>query len=664
MSNGIKLDFGDLFGVDFAQQTTTPKKTKLNDLFGVDFKISKYTIEKVEDQEYDHISRDEFIEISGGDFGWIGEGREETMQDRLYDIYNPDRDEDGIQFEQYGTGNNIRVITPWDTDNPLEIGLSGDAGVEAKTNYIDLVEHIESKSRRIEILPETKTELENIFLGEQADYKSGTVGVGTGLISPPLAIYGAAYGLITKDLLDDEIAEQLRLSSLGGEEYQFETAKWFKNAITVTTPNGTEKTFNISALKGDDVEEKKKVLNSMIKFIEADPRNYTLTTEYINAFSGMDKELESILERFEEDTEMGLKLLANDADLTKRLQKHFGVHWVQFEDSRIFKDLTYKQQKDLIDDRIRKTISNTKDKVSINLFNKELERLTETGEVKDNGLIYVKKGIRDRFSGYDLEIYDLWMELVEGGENLDPTKKQDLINKIKSKKKLKEEAGLGDYSFLLNENTFDRSLNIERDESKGIIDLTAEVNDKINNHLKKVKKEKLTIKDIEAKTIIVNLAHNGAVKEWGSNETRKFYLDPKKIEWFANTDYEKRHRIRTETRSRKTGEVIVGYQTPIGAPDKDVYTRSYIVTSDAEASRGLLSNYLLLDDDDGHQSRKQLLIDLKVDREVYDQIYGLNETLESQKKAGFFPSLGDHFIRSLTGKDYELINGVSSEQYR
>ena len=129
MSNGIKLDFGDLFGVDFAQQTTTPKKTKLNDLFGVDFKISKYTIEKVEDQEYDHISRDEFIEISGGDFGvpFFKEGREEIMQDRLYDIYNPDRDEDGIQFEQYGTGNNKRVITPWDTDNPLEFGLTGAA---------------------------------------------------------------------------------------------------------------------------------------------------------------------------------------------------------------------------------------------------------------------------------------------------------------------------------------------------------------------------------------------------------------------------------------------------------------------------------------------------------------------------------------------------------
>ena len=143
MGDKIKIDLSSMFGEDFATQIATPKKTTtkkngeikidLNDLFGVDFKKPKY-IDNVEDQEYDHISQDDFLDISGKGFGLFTEGREEIMQAKLYETYNPNNNEDGIQFEQYGSGNNIRVILP--NGDEEEIELSGDDGAEAKENYI------------------------------------------------------------------------------------------------------------------------------------------------------------------------------------------------------------------------------------------------------------------------------------------------------------------------------------------------------------------------------------------------------------------------------------------------------------------------------------------------------------------------------------------------
>ena len=98
MGDKSKFDFNDLFGVDFAQQTTIPKKTTtkkngkkkfdLNDLFGEEFEVN---IADVEDQEYNHISQGEFLRISGLGFGLFEKGREEHMEERLYEIYNPNR---------------------------------------------------------------------------------------------------------------------------------------------------------------------------------------------------------------------------------------------------------------------------------------------------------------------------------------------------------------------------------------------------------------------------------------------------------------------------------------------------------------------------------------------------------------------------------------------
>ena len=52
----------------------------------------------------EHISEDEFMSISSGTFGdedsWFGfgAGREEKMQQRLYEVYNPEKDPNKIQL--------------------------------------------------------------------------------------------------------------------------------------------------------------------------------------------------------------------------------------------------------------------------------------------------------------------------------------------------------------------------------------------------------------------------------------------------------------------------------------------------------------------------------------------------------------------------------------
>ena len=111
------ISFDDFFSMDLTEEDPTKKKKKkkrkvsLDEFFTEEFKKPKY-IDNVEDQEYDHISQDDFLDISGKGFGLFTEGREEIMQAKLYETYNPNNDEDGIQFEQYGSGNNIRVILP------------------------------------------------------------------------------------------------------------------------------------------------------------------------------------------------------------------------------------------------------------------------------------------------------------------------------------------------------------------------------------------------------------------------------------------------------------------------------------------------------------------------------------------------------------------------
>ena len=61
------------------------------------------------------------------------------MQTKLYDIYNPDRDEDGVQFEQFGAGNNIRVVLPDGDTEDFTLGGGGltmTVGAGAMTLFI------------------------------------------------------------------------------------------------------------------------------------------------------------------------------------------------------------------------------------------------------------------------------------------------------------------------------------------------------------------------------------------------------------------------------------------------------------------------------------------------------------------------------------------------
>ena len=93
--------------------------------------------------------------------------------------------------------------------------------------------------------------------------------------------------------------------------YTFEADKWYRNAIKITTPGGSEKTINIGALVGYDDEEKQKILSSVMRFIESDPSNYQMTDEYNESLEGMKKLAEPYLQQFIDNPEKAISLLSS-----------------------------------------------------------------------------------------------------------------------------------------------------------------------------------------------------------------------------------------------------------------------------------------------------------------------------------------------------------------
>ena len=141
------------------------------------------------------------------------------------------------------------------------------------------------------------------------------------------------------------------------------------------------------------MKKRKRFLNSIIRFIEADPRNYTLTTDHTNAMDKVNEVLDPMLEKYIENPELGLNILSAKQSLQKSIERQFGIHGSQFllrwsgEVIPAFKDLTNQQIKDLISSRIRNTVAGAKDKISLNLSHGELEHLIKTGEATGGELI-------------------------------------------------------------------------------------------------------------------------------------------------------------------------------------------------------------------------------------------------------------------------------------
>ena len=221
-------------------------------------------------QEIDHISQEDFIDISSKGFGMFGKGREELMSEKLYDTYNPERDPNKIQFTEFGAGNEIRVTLPNGDEEEFDLAGAGTFGVETaqmKKDHIRLMEFIGQEKRK-EVSPEFKTKFEETLFNREEK-----------------VLFSDLDGNVAKDL------NLLDLKDENGNSYEFEADKMFSNAIKVTLPNGSKKTFNITSLASDlehGDKTKKEILNSIFRYIESNPLNYTKTADYNQALKGVE----------------------------------------------------------------------------------------------------------------------------------------------------------------------------------------------------------------------------------------------------------------------------------------------------------------------------------------------------------------------------------------
>ena len=225
------------------------------------------------------ITQEDFINISSG--GWSE--REENMQEALYNIYNPDRDENKVQFEQYGSGNNIRAVLPDGDFEEIELSGAGALGIETaemKADHTRLLKFLNQK-KELEISSDFRNSMVDVFQNR----KETLVGDG----------------------LDNNIAEELNLLDFNDEnggKYTFEAVDWAKNAVQINLPNGSKKTFNVGSFEsgkgaigyGANAEKhQKQTIQAIFKYIESNPSNYEQTEEYNLELKKIEKVIDEML---------------------------------------------------------------------------------------------------------------------------------------------------------------------------------------------------------------------------------------------------------------------------------------------------------------------------------------------------------------------------------
>ena len=103
------------------------------------------------------------------------------------------------------------------------------------------------------------------------------------------------------------------------------------------------------------------------------------------------------------------------------------------------------------------------------------------------------------------------------------------------------------------------------------------------------------------------------------------------------------------------GESRVVYETDAWA------AKNSHMLQDVSMSNEMSKHYL------AHMSRMQLGIDLKTDRAIYDEVYGLNQTVESEEQSGvtsFVRGLERSLVGVNTAKRINLDRGIPNEEFR
>ena len=630
-----------------------------------------------------HISQDDWVDISSGGFGIpiFGKGREENMEAKLWSIYNPTRDPNKVQFEQYGAGNNIRVTLPnGDTDEfRLEgAGMFGTETANMKRDHVRLVEFI-SQNKRKQLAPKSKTQFEDVIFNTEDQWG-----------------------------FDNEVAKQLRLIGLtdeNGNSYGFEATSnlWedgYVNGIEITTPTGAKKVFNISGMQmggkfGDEV--KQKVLDNIINFIEADPRSFDQTVEY-NADL---KEIEAIIDPFVTEefikNKFGTDLMSpwGKETLIEQIKNELGTVGGDFlgimtgdrpateelvEEGKVkkFMNLTRDQQNTLIEQKINEYIVSKIDKYRGEYTIQEFNDLLDLGlseEDIDNKYIGENGAILSRFTNqYDKGIYLNWQKLDD--PNATKEEKDKARKDIEFLKAGKENAGLGKKSHFFNINTMEYTYNDEPDEDAGIYDITngsittedgitlESFNEKKSRLEQLMADGKLTREELKDVAVDINLAVDEFNDIWNTKkrsytlygEYEKGSSQLKEVTDKLNADGISYSISQAWTRDVQRNPIAYGLnqgslidkvKIDIHASDSWIIENKYLIAPFGSV-RGVKNDY------DAFLSRLSLGASLKTERAVYDHLYGLNETSLSVKQKGFFSSFGNSLVSSVETQGMKL----------
>ena len=628
-----------------------------------------------------NISQQDFINISSGGFT----EREEDMSSALYDIYNPERDENKVQFEQYGAGNNIRAILPDGDSEEIELSGAGAFGVETakmKADHTRLVNFLNQK-KELELDSGFKNNMTNVFQNR----KETLVG----------------------DDLDGNMAKELNLLDLkdeNGGKYTFKAVDWTTNAIEITLPNGSKKTFNVGSFEsgkgnvsyGVNAEKhQKQTIQSIFKYIESNPSNYEQTEEYNLELKKIEKVIDEIItpetisSLFSVNDPFGPSVENNMFDqqsknvLIHKIKKELGVLEGNFlgiasgdrpettelvDEGKVkkFKDLTREQQNRLIENKIEQYVNVSFDNAKSTLSNAKFEGLINT----DNNILtqadinnhYTSEdspaGIYSRFDNeFDRSIYLNLQALDVPG--ITEAQANTYKNNITANKTLKQEANLGKKSSFFDINTMSYTYNNVENTKAGVYSIDKDESQVTENGLtipsKKEKEEeiialKLTRPELKTKAIQINAATDQWQHSW-NNEKHRFILN-------------------TMGASSPEGDGVSVSKEQFFENGK-IVVRDVVVATDAWAAKNshrlqdftmgdkMAKSYL------AHMSRMQLGIDLKTDRAIYDEVYGLNQTVESEEQSGvtsFIRGIERSLVGVNTAKRINLDRGIPNEEFR
>ena len=609
------------------------------------------------------ISQEDFINISSGGFT----EREENMSDALYDIYNPERDENKVQFEQYGSGNNIRAILPDGDSEEIELSGAGAFGIETaemKADHTRLVNFLNQK-KELRLDSNFKYNMTNVFQNR----KETLVG----------------------DDLDGNMAKELNLLDLkdeNGGKYTFKAVDWTTNAIEITLPNGSKKTFNVGSFEsgkgniGYGVNAKKhqkQTIQAIFKYIESNPSNYEQTEEYNLELKKIEKVIdgiitpETITNLFSASDPFGQGVENNMFDqqsknvLIHKIKKELGVLEGNFlgiasgdrpentelvDEGKVkkFKDLTREQQNILIENKIEQYVNVSFDNAKSTLSNTKFE-----GLIKQDNNILTQEDINNHYTSedspasiysrydnkFDRSIYLNLQALDVSG--ITETQAKIYTDNVTANKNLKQEAGLGKKSSFFDINTMSYTYNNVENTKAGVYSIDTEESQVTENGLtipskKEKEKEiidlKLTRPELKTKAIQINAATDQWQHSW-NNDKHRFFLN--------------------DMGESETGQPFI-YETDAWAAKN-----SHMLVEIYSGGSAVKDSYL------AHMSRMQLGIDLKTDRAIYDEVYGLNQTVESEEQSGvtsFVRGIERSLVGVNTAKRINLERGIPNEEFR